>query len=360
MSESLRIVIDGRPLVGRRTGIGVHTAEIAARLPVEPRPLIASHRAIEDRHAIESCRFRVDPLEPGVVWQQVRLGRVATEEQADVVWGPHGTLPLRLKCRSVATIHDLTSLTMPFKHKLKTLASFNLLIGRSIATADAIACVSRATADEVMRGFGVDASRLTIVPNGVDEFFSPGVDQELPFGLEHEKYVLYVGTLEPRKGVEDLLTAWESLDRRLPLVLCGGYGWGTTKLLRRIEHHRRRPEIIVSGYLDRALLRALYRHAAVFAYPSQYEGFGLPPLEAMACGAAVVTTTAGAIPEVVGDSALTIAAGDVALLRERLARVVGDSRLRADLGARGRERAAQFTWERSAAAMMEAIHRALR
>jgi glycosyltransferase involved in cell wall biosynthesis len=192
MIRSLRMIVDGRPLVGRRTGIGVHTAEIAGRLELDPPPLIATHAPIDDRSGIEHCRFRVDPLRLGVVWQQTRLRGVAREDKAELLWGPHGTLPLGLKIPSVSTIHDLTSLTMPLKHRMKTLASFNLLIARSIHAASHLACVSKATADEVLRGFVVEASRITIVPNGVDPFFAPGDDRELPFGLEHGDYILYV------------------------------------------------------------------------------------------------------------------------------------------------------------------------
>jgi glycosyltransferase involved in cell wall biosynthesis len=295
-----------------------------------------------------------------VVWQQTRLRGVAREDKAELLWGPHGTLPLGLKIASVATIHDLTSLTMPLKHRMKTLASFNLLIARSIHAASHLACVSKATADEVMRGFDVEASRITIVPNGVDPFFAPGEDRELPFGLEHGDYILYVGTLEPRKGLDELITAWEGMRPALRLVLCGGYGWGTTSLLRRIEHHPRRPEIIVSGYLDRTMLRALYRHAALFAYPSHYEGFGLPPLEAMACGTPVVTTRAGAIPEVVGDAALLVPRSDAAALRSAMEKIRQEESLRGSLRERGLARARQFTWKASAAAMMDAIGKALR
>ena len=357
----LRLLIDGRPLVGRRTGIGVHTAEIASRLDLEPAPLIASHHEIADRHALEHCRFRVDNVRPGFVWQQSKLPRVALAEKSELLWGPHGTLPLSLKIRSLATVHDLTSLTMPLKHRWKTIASFNLLIGRSLHQASHIACVSRATADEVMRGFAVDGSKITIVPNGVDRFFSPGEkEEELPFGLEPRSYLFYAGTIEPRKGIADLLTAWEKLNPPLKLILCGDLGWGNIPLLKRIEHHPRRPEIIVSGYLDRRALRALYRHAALFVYPSHYEGFGLPPLEAMACGTPVVTTTGGALKEVAGDAARLVTPGKAGELQREIEKVLRDSTLRSELVERGLQRAAMMTWERSAEAMQGAIAAAMK
>ena len=327
----LDVIIDGRALVGQRTGIGVHTAEIARRLGVEPPPLIASHAPIDDRSGIEQCRFRVDRSPLGVLWQQLRLPRI----DGDVVWGPHGTLPLTLKKPSVVTIHDHTSITMPGRHRLKTILSYNIFIGRSLERASRIACVSRAVADETVRGFAVDRAKIEIVPNGVDRFFSPGG--------EEGDYILFAGTLEPRKGVDDLIDAWRSLATPRPrLVLCGGRGWGV-KIPDDVE---------VTGYVTRERLRELYRGAMAFVYPSRYEGFGIPPLEAMACGAPVIATRVGAIPEYAGDAALLIERDQ---LRDTLVRLLRDRGLRNELRARAPERAKLYGWERSARLMMELL-----
>lgn len=354
-----RVVIDGRPLVGRRTGIGVHTAEIARRLA--PPPLIASHAAIDDRSGIEGCRFRVDRALFGVQWQQLTLARVAREE-GEVLWGPHGTLPSRLSVPAVVTVHDLTSITMPGRHKLKTIASFNFFIRKSLAKAKRIAAVSRVTADEVVRHFGIDAAKIEVVPNGVDPFYSPAGDSQasLPFDLSPRGYVLFVGTIEPRKGVDDLLTAWEQIPSRPPLVICGSLGWDTNALLKRIDTHPQREAIIVSGYLERSIVRDLYRHCSAFVYPSYYEGFGMPPLEAMACGAPVVTTRGGAIPEIVGDAAQVVEVGRPDLLAVEIGRVMRDERLRSELRERGVARAKLFNWDRSAEKMSELFELAAR
>ncbi|HET8775177.1 MAG TPA: glycosyltransferase family 1 protein [Thermoanaerobaculia bacterium] len=331
----MNVLIDGRPLVGNRTGIGVHTAEIARRLDVDS--IIASHAPIDDKEGLEHLRFRVDRMPLGVLWQQLALPRL----DADVLWGPHGTLPLAWKKPAVVTLHDFTSITMPLRHKAKTVLSFNLFIGASLELATRVACVSRTVADEAMRGFGVPASKIEIVPNGVDDFFSPGG--------EEGDYILFTGTLEPRKGIDDLLDAWRALPRPRPrLVLCGGSGWGT-----RIgeEHGVER-----TGYVSRGKLRDLYRHALVFAYPSHHEGFGIPPLEAMACGAPAIATRTGAIHEYAEGAAMLIEPGDRAALRDALARAVRDASLRAELRARGPERARSWRWERGASVMSDLLH----
>ena len=324
----MRVLIDGRPLVGNRTGIGVHTAEIARRL--DGVPLIASHAPIADRTGIEECEFRVDRSPLGVLWQQTKLARI----DADVLWGPHGTLPLASRVPSVVTLHDFTSITMPGRHRLKTILSFNLFIGRSLEQAARVACVSRAVAAEAMRGFGVPPAKLALVPNGVDEFFSPGG--------EEQDYILFAGTLEPRKGIGDLLEAWRSLPAPRPrLVLCGDAGWKT----------RIPADVEVTGYVTRERLRELYRGARAFVYPSRYEGFGIPPLEAMACGAPVIATRTGAIPEFAHGAAMLVEPGDVRGLHDALARVLRDRALREELRAHGPERARLWTWDRGAAVM---------
>lgn len=350
----LDVAIDGRPLVGRRTGIGVHTAEIASRLRTAPRPLIASHTKIDDASAIEDCRFVARGPGPGVLWQQTVLPRIAAG--ADVLWGPHGTLPLALDIPSVVTVHDLTSITMPFAHRLRTIASFNTLIAPSLTKADRIVCVSRDTADAIVRGFAVDRARVHVVHNGVDPYWAGDDATALPFDLTPGSYVFYLGTIEPRKGIDVLIDAWSALSAPRPrLVLSGAEGWRMRRVLSRIEASPLRSEIIISGYLPRAIVRQLLRHAAMFVYPSLYEGFGLPPLEAMAAGSPVIVSDGGALPEIAGPGAVVVRRGDPASLQSAMKRLLQDHAWRDALRARGREHARLFSWDDAAHAMEEIL-----
>ena len=342
-SGIVNVTIDARPLVGNQTGIGVHTAEIARRLGADPPPLLASHAEIADKSGLEGCRFRVDAMPLGVLWQQLVLPRVAAD---GVLWGPHGTLPFALRVPALVTLHDFTSLTAPGRHRLKTMASFNLFVGRSLEKAARIAAVSRKVADEAMRWFGVPATKIALVPNGVDEFFSPG-DEE-------DDTILFAGTLEPRKGIDDLIAVYEALPQPRPrLVLAGDPGWGR-KMWGGFQSAslgglKSAPQI--TGYVSRERLRDLYRRAKIFVYPSRDEGFGIPPLEAMACGAPVVATRVGAIPEFAGDAALLVDPGDREALRDAIVRLLRDPALRRELRARGPERARRYRWEASAVTM---------
>lgn len=344
----MQVTIDGRALVGRRTGIGVHTAEIARRLSTDAPPLIATHAVIDDRAGLERCEFRVDHAPNGILWQQLVLPRIAND---GVLWAPHATTPVSLKIPAVITLHDFTSITMPGRHRLRTILSFNLFIGRSLMNATRIAAVSRAVADEAMRGFGVPHSLIEIVPNGVDEFFSPGEDPE-------DDYILFVGTLEPRKGLDDLLAVWQTLSPQPPLVICGGEGWGSWERGHLDRTEGRAPRF--TGYVDRDELRTLYRRARAFVYPSRSEGFGIPPLEAMACGAPVIATRVGAIPEYGEGAALLIEPGDREALRDALQRVLRDDALRRELREKGAERAKAYRWDASAATMTRLLREAAR
>lgn len=352
---TLRVAIDGRALVGNRTGIGVHVAEIAARLGGGIDPVVLSHAEIADREGLDSCHFVVDRAPNGVLWQQLILPRVVVREECDVLWGPHATLPLALETPAVVSVHDLTSITMPHRHRLKTIVSFNTFIRASLEKAARIAAVSRLAADEVIRGFGISPSKIEIVPNGVSEFFTPGGAREA-----HEPFILYTGTLEPRKGIGELLAAWSSLPGRRPkLILAGDSGWGTSPLLRRYREAIAAGAIEVAGFVDRERLRELYRNCALFVYPSHFEGFGLPPLEAMACGAPVVAARGGAIPDTLGDAALLVPPGDADALRAAIMRVLSDGALASELSARGRERARLFRWEGSAERMTALLRQAV-
>lgn len=340
MSLELRVIVDGRPLVPPRSGIGVHTAEIAGRLDVTPPPLIASHAEITNKQGIERCHFRVDRAPNGILWQQFVLPRIA---DADVLWGPHGTIPVALRIPAVVTLHDFSSVTMPGRHLLKTVMSFNLFISQSLDRAKRVAAVSKMIAEEAVRWFGVPRRLIVIVPNGVDDFFQPGD--------ESGDFILFVGTLEPRKAIDDLVAVWDSLpEPRPPLMICGDPGWRV----------RVPSGIDVTGWVDRERLRALYQRARIFVYPSRYEGFGIPPLEAMACGAPVIATRTGAIPDYAEGAALLIDPGDRQALRQSILRLLGDEPLRRELRARGIERSKQFRWDRSAKLMTDLLAEAAR
>jgi glycosyltransferase involved in cell wall biosynthesis len=215
-----------------------------------------------------------------------------------------------------------------------------------------VLCVSATTAADLAERLEVPADRVDVTPLGTD--LEPASQEHIAdlrgrLGLDGP-YLLGLGTVEPRKDLPTLVRAFAALAGELPhrLVLAGLAGWGAGELAAAVAASGVADRILVPGYVAEADKAALLTGADVFAYPSRYEGFGLPVLEAMACGTPVVTTTGGSLPEVAGDAATLVEPGDADALAAALAKLAADPAARQDAAARGRRRAAGFTWERCA------------
>jgi glycosyltransferase involved in cell wall biosynthesis len=281
----------------------------------------------------------------------------------EAFFGPTGSLPLRSVERpSVITIHDLAIYRNPGWFPGRQPLSTRLVVPRSIARADVIVAVSNNTADDIEELFGVPASSIDVVPHGVSHQFRPMSGEDLAAARARlqlpERFILFVGTIEPRKNLATLLEAWAMLRDRPDLVIVGAWGWLYEPIKERMGrmgaqlHH-------IEG-LDPAELPAVYNLARVLAHPAWYEGFGFPPLEAMASGTPVVVSDRSSLPELVGDAGLIVPADDPEAWRKALEKVVGDSDLAADLKRRGILRAAQFSWSRSADLTWRSVDRAIK
>lgn len=269
--------------------------------------------------------------------------------------------------RRVVTVHDLSHLRHPEFHAGRSRRFLESRLPASLACADRIVVPTAFVGRELNDLLDVEPDRIRVVPEGVASRlmsipFSDLSGTLRAFDLEVDGYVLSVGTLEPRKNLAGLVAAYEKLPEakraRFPLVVVGAKGWSHGDTDRRIERLRRRGEARVLGYVTDEALRALYAGASGFAYVSWYEGFGLPPLEAMAAGTPVVTSTAEALIEVTGDAALHTPADDIDRMSEMLCHLLGEADLRQRLRKLGPERARAFTWQRAAQATL-AVYREL-
>jgi glycosyltransferase involved in cell wall biosynthesis len=419
-----RVAIDLRALVPLPTGIGVYTRSLAIALARRGgmRYLGVAHRP--PRGAGELAAAGIDleaqraPL--GVLWQQLLLPRRLRRGDVDLLWSPLLTLPLDCPVPAVATVHDLTVLLMPEAHRAKVRLSLLPFLAASLRRARRLVTLSRATADDVAFHYPGSAGKVRVVYPGVDEEFRPGAAEEIAATREAlgapRGYLLYAGTLEPRKNLGALLDAWESLAADdpgfPPLVLAGPYGWGSRALAARIARLAARDargtgtflgvgtfdatgtfagtatfpgtataapppspapapsaapppatapasRLLALGHLDRPRLVRLFQAASLFVYPSLYEGFGLPPAEALACGVPVVALETSSLPEVVGDAGLLVAPGDAAALAAALGRLVADPGLAAELAGRAAAQAARFRWPRAAAETEDVFREAL-
>jgi glycosyltransferase involved in cell wall biosynthesis len=359
--DRLVVALDATPLLGVQTGVGVFCREALAALG-------ASHELDVEAFAISwRRRHLLDALVPRGVMvagrampaRPLHLAWRHTEQppiewfvgSPDVVHGTNFVVPPARSAARVVTVHDLTTVRFPEMCDAPTLR-FPALIRRAVAHGAWVHTPSQYVADEVVAELGVDRERVRAVHHGTPRLSpAPEGDPIVLLGLPEgtTRYVLALGTAEPRKDLPGLVRAFDAVSghlRDVALVLAGPPGWGSWDLQGAIGAARARSRIVTTGYVPN--VDPLLRGAALLAYPSLYEGFGLPTLEAMASEVPVVTTTAGALPEVVGDAALMVGPGDTDALAAALELVLTDETERCSLIERGRVRASQFTWEKCA------------
>jgi glycosyltransferase involved in cell wall biosynthesis len=298
-----------------------------------------------------------------LAWERLALSRLLGASGADVHHGPHYTMPGRSRVPMVVTIHDLTFFDHPEWHERTKVVFFRRAIRRAAAGARAVVCVSTRTAERLQERLPVHA-RVFVVPHGVDhdrfrpEEAEPGGDDDALARLGvRPPYLLFLGTLEPRKAVPDLVHAFAAVaahQRELTLVLAGSEGWGSAAVTRAVAECAVGDRVRKTGYVPEDAVPALLRKAAAVAYPAHEEGFGLPALEALACGTPLVTTTGTVMADVAGGAALLVPAGRPALLAEALGEVLAGGSEVERRRRVGMQLAAAHTWERSAKGHVEA------
>lgn len=346
----MRVGFDGRDLLRKRTGVVNNTLHLARELsathPGETVVYVDRRLDAADEQPPSGVPLR-HVAAPPVLWKHAALPLALARDGVDVFHSPTGTLPLIAPCRQVVTIHDLFSVVEPAWFSPRVAVQLRTTQRRAAQTADAVIAVSECTRRDLVERFGIPERKIRVVYNGVDhERFSPrDVDAEAVarrFGVPYP-FVLCVGSLMPWRNASRLLRATAKL--KVGLLFVGRDIWGSDPT-ERLAAENGWQWARFAGYVGDQDLPDLYAAASVFAYPSLYEGFGIPPVEAMACGTPVVASTAGALPEVLGDAALLVDPYDEDALALALAAAVED---RGDLRRRGLERAARYTWPRAAA-----------
>ena len=281
----------------------------------------------------------------------------ASRMPAGCIYHEPNFLPQPFDGPIVVTVLDLSCFDHPQAHPAERVRIMERGLPRALERADHIIVISEASGDALRRWFNVDPARITTTYLAADPRFQPHAHHELApallgLGLTPGNYVLSVGTLEPRKNLTTLFAAYsglpEALRQRYPLAVAGMSGWKTEGLMKSAEVLIRRGELRLLGYVADELMPLLYAGAAAFCYPSRYEGFGLPALEAMASGVPVITANATSLPEVVGDAGIMLDPDDVDGLRERLRQLLEDRVYAQSLGQRGLLRSRVFSWDRCA------------
>ncbi len=337
---------------------------------------MADLRQLCDAHAnVRSAPIPLTPHRLTQVWQRLRVPLPVElfTGRFDLLHAPDFVLP-PTRARTIVTIHDLSFMVHPECAEPSMVRYLTDAVPRSLRRANVILADSQATRRDLARLLAVDPARVELVYPGVGPRFRPMLAEATEpvrrrLGLP-DHFVLFVSTLEPRKNLVRLLEAFaqvvqtedsqlQSSISNLHLVIAGRRGWLYEDIFAAIDRLQLRERVRLLDYVHDKDLPALYNLAAAFAYPSIYEGFGIPPLEALACGTPTVTADNSSLPEVVADAAVLVSAEDVGSIASGIARVVSDEGLRARLRAAGPEQARKFTWEQAAKRVLACYERAV-
>ncbi|AMO25459.1 hypothetical protein UC35_14350 [Ramlibacter tataouinensis] len=374
------MVFGGAALTVPLTGVGQYSFQLASRLARDPaldmlffygREFGREVRAGGSPRVLRSRRW-VRDIVPNVYtmqrWlRQRRFDAGMRAGQFDLYHEPN-FLPLRFDGPIVLTVHDLSWVRYPQTHPAERVRDMDRYFEPGLRRATLVLTVSEFVRRELIEVFGLAPQRVLAIPNGLDPVFRPMPapatrDVLAAHGLSHGAYFLSLGTLEPRKNIETTLRAYarlpQELRQRLPLVLAGMKGWRTSAIDSVMAPLLASGQVRLLGFVEREALAAVTAGALALVYPSLYEGFGLPPLEAMGCGVPAIVSNVSSLPEVVGDAGIQVAPMDDAQLADAMRGLAEDAGLRARLSLRSLERAAAFTWDRCAAETKAAYARAL-
>lgn len=378
----MRIAFNATSLLSPLTGIGQYSRQLAEGLAnrpdvettffygagwsrqVRPAPLPGAGRILPWIRSNVPFAYALRRLLQGS-----RFARQAAHARFDLYHEPN-ILPLPFDGPTVITVHDLSWIRHPEAHPAERVRAMNRYFPAGLAHADRVLTDSAFVQRELMDLFGLPAEKINVVPLGVEPLFRPLATAEtretlMRLNLTHGHYFLAVGTLEPRKNLQLALDAYTRLPadvrHRFPLVLAGMKGWNSAQLEQRVSVLARAGEIRQLGYLPRGDLAQVIAGATTLVFPSIYEGFGLPPLEAMACGVPVISSNAASMPEVVGDTGRLLDPEDVAGMTDAMRWMAGMPVERGQLGQLALERSRQFTWaaclERTVSAYRQVLGR---
>lgn len=371
----MRVGLDALLMSGkagvRRTGISRYETELAGallRITASDQLFLYAQSALPELPAKGIWRIPPYPVSnpaARLAWEHTGMVAQAMRDRLDLLHGMAFVVPPAWRKPSVVSIHDLALLKIEGHAPKRRTAYLRAMIGQSVRRSGRVIAISGQTKADIIELFDIDPEKIVVTPLGVPlhlKPLDPGAREAFRAANKLTRpTLLYVGTLEPRKNIPNLLRAFDivAASSDAELVLGGAEGWLTEELHQTLATMKARDRVRLTGFIPEADLASWLSAADVFVFPSRYEGFGLPPLEAMACGTPVVSSTSSSLPEVLGDDALLADPDDIQGIATAIERLLTDSSLAADLRARGIVRAATFTWEATARLTLEAYREAL-
>ncbi len=373
----MRIGIDARPLNKQRTGIGNYVQGLVELLPqVAPQHeyLLYSNRRLDSPLPEGAFHQRIDVAFgwcPGSFWLLGRGARLARKDAVDVYWSTQAILPPRMPSEvlKVVTVYDMVWLRCPETTTRYVRLVQSMCARKAVAEADYVIVISRSTQDELIQTLGVPREKTKLVYPGIADRYKP---RQQAKAAEHisrkygvpQRYMATAGTVEPRKNLKLLVEVLRILKSNgqldCPLLVVGASGWKTSPLFREIQAGGlTENDIRFLGYIPDEDMPLFYAGAQVFLFPTLYEGFGLPPVEAMACGVPVIASDAPCMPEVLGDAAILEPPTSAETFATAILRVLTDDELRAALRVKGIRRAQSFRYETSIKQLLEIFEKPL-
>jgi len=369
----MRIAFDGSTLTPGRTGVGYYTEHLLQHLAREVETtgdelIVVSNQPIDTQAPLprhvrvhEGHRF---PVRIG--WMQMRAARALDFLRPDIAHFTNGMMPWGSPVQTVVTIHDMSLRLYPQCHPLRRLVLNRPLMHQAVRRATALVTVSHSTRRDLLRLLGVSPDRVSVVHEAASPAFKPIRDRAVLDALRAryrlpERFVLYVGTIEPRKNLDRLMEAFaQARAAGIPhhLVCVGPYGWSSRDLSSHIERLGIGSWVHFTGYVPFEDLPGLYNLGEFFVFPSLYEGFGLPVVEAMACGTPVITANTSSLAEIAADAAAVVDPSSVEALAHAIRTLAADEGWRAELSQRGISRAKTFSWTQTAREMLSVYQRA--
>jgi len=374
-SSKMKIGIDIRTINKPKSGVGYYVTNLLkefAEVDYNCQYCLISNEGTEEWASINTPKFQnyVTWISNenhiiGDLWESLYLPFFLKNGGVDVFHGPAFMIPLlqKKKVRMVVTIHDIVAYLMPNTVPLKYAKYMQLLIKLVAMRADKIITPSTSTKNDLMNYLNITDSKIQVIHEGVSTKFKPLSSEkdhsylQKKFGIKNQ-YMLFIGNLEPRKNIIRLMLAYDQARDKLngnwQLVICGKKGWLYKEILETYNKLKRNGDIVLTNYVNEVDLLELYRGADIFAFPTLYEGFGLPPLEAMASGVPVLTSNVSSLPEIVGDAALLVDPTSVDQISQGLVKLALSESLRKNLREKGIRQASKFSWKKTAKETMDA------